>query len=130
MLAFAIPFPRFSGSKFKVVRFQSRFLENGIYRFSQPSVLDFPGRIQPSTDIKNLKSQYGETVSAGIEVATPVKYELQIETKTTENDYIIYRNSIWKVERSIRYDQLIPHNEAVATLVTNPGTDLKNLLAS
>lgn len=128
MLSFAIPFPRFSGQRFWVARFGKRTLTDGVYVFPEPEVMQFPGRIQPISDLKNIKSQFGESVVAAIEMSTPQEYEFQIETKTTENDYIIYRNQAWKVETAIVYDSLIPHNEAVATLVTNPGEDLEPLL--
>ena len=128
MLALSVAFPRFSGSKFWVLRYGEAVLTDGLYTYPEPTTLQFPGRIEPIRDLTSVKNLFGEEIQGAIDVKTPPGYEVNIATKNVENDFIFYRKDFWKVEQSITYDSLIPHNEALATLVTNPGEDKKKFI--
>ena len=123
-MTFVVPFPRFSGQEFWVIRFGGNRKVEGVFTYDEPEIIRFPGQIQPSKSTQNIKTAFGEDVSGNIYITTPLEYPLFIDTKEHENDYIFYRNSFWKVESSIQYDRIVGHNEARASIITNPEEDL------
>ena len=135
MIPFAVPFPYFSGQQIIVIRPEKKKVVDGLITVDGYQLLAIPGRIQPITDLRNLKSNFGNDVSAGVKISTPQNYPIYIETAEQENDYIFYRDKFWKVEQSLEYDNIMPHNEATATLLTRDTTiadlaDLKSFAKS
>ena len=120
---FPIPFPRFSGHEFWLLRHQAPTFVDGVATYKEPELLRYVGRIQPIRDLKNAKSKFGQDVEAAIDIKTPHNFPILIQTKNSEGDYIFYRDNVWKVEEAIEYDNLIPHYEGTATLVEHPAPD-------
>lgn len=125
--SFNIPFARFSGQTIKVARFGPIRTEDGFVVKGAATLFKMPGRIQPESNLNNVRSMFGDNIQAAISINSPRKYSLNIKTEKTERDYIFYRNSWWGILQSIHYEAVIPHNEASAGLITHPSQELKNL---
>ena len=118
-----IPFSHFSGDEYWALRYKKPEPVDGIFNWGEPQILRFTGRIQPISDLRNIRHNFGESVQAAIQISGPPASALHIEERDNENDYVYFRSQFWKVETSILYDRLLPHSEAQATLLTNPGED-------
>ena len=123
---FNIPF--FSGQEITVIRYGPGGEVKGQIVAPTPRWLVIPGQIQPSSDLRNIQRKFGEDVQAAIYLSTPKNYPLTIQTDSKQADIVLYRGQLWKVEESILYDQLIPHNEATAALLDHPPEELTAFL--
>ena len=127
---FNIPF--FSGQRIAILRYGNQKVINGLVS-SAPRWEFIAGQVQPSSDLRNIKSKYGEHVSAAIYVTTPKNFPLSVTKAGGSGGYIggdviLFRGQFWKIETSIPYDRLIPHHEATATLIDHPPKELSKFL--
>ena len=121
------PFSRFSGQSYVVIRYAKELEKDGIFISPGVQVLLFPGRIHTNSLRRNPKDKLGERMQEGLYLSSPYEYQVNVETKEVEADWVFYLGNFYRVEESQQYHVYIRHCQARASLVTHPPESLLEL---